>query len=295
MARYSGATWRPVPWANARDDNTEATIVVLHVTATNAASQFNYFLTSRKACSHFHVALDGDVEQYIDTDKLSAADYEGSDNAISIETAGLGDGEWTKAQFAALVKLLAWIHRAHDIPLTLKTTSSQSPGIGWHRLGITGNFPSLPSILAGRNQRGYAGEAWSLSGGKVCPGDKRIKQIPALVAAAAGAPTSSPEDDMPLAADERKWLDDLHRLLLREFTDGTQTVDVVDGVRRGLVVDRRNEARLQELVASNRAQAAAIQALATSAGLDPKAVTATLDKAVSAALADFKITLSTEA
>jgi len=199
MARYSGARWRPVPWANARDDNTEATIVILHVTASNTASQYGYFLTSQKACSHFHVALDGEVEQYIDTSKLSAADYEGSDNAISIETAGLGDGQWTPAQLAALVELLAWIHKTHDIPLTLKTTSSQAPGIGWHRLGITGNFPPLPSLLAGRNQRGYAGEAWSLSGGKVCPGSRRIEQIPALVNAAkraAGGSTDTEEPDM---------------------------------------------------------------------------------------------------
>lgn len=192
MARYSGATWRPVAWANARDDNTEATVVILHVTASKADSQYGYFLTSRKACSHFHIALDGDVEQYIDTSKLSAADYEGSDNAISIETAGLGDGAWTNAQLTALTKLLAWLHQTHDIPLKMKTTSSAAPGIGWHRLGITGNFPALPSIQAGRNQRGMAGEAWSLSGGKVCPGNKRIAQIPALVAAATG--TTTPEE-----------------------------------------------------------------------------------------------------
>lgn len=217
MAIYPGARWRPVGWANARDDRTPATIAILHVTASLAASQYNYFLTSRKACSHFHVALDGDVEQYIDTDRLSAADYEGSDDAISIETAGLGGGSWTPAQLVSLTKLLAWIHRTDGIPLVLKTTSRPTEhGIGWHRLGITGNFPSLPSILAGRNQRGYAGEAWSLSGGKVCPGDKRILQIPALVAAAAGSTSPTPEEpdmdkeDKARAARIEQMLEDLH-------------------------------------------------------------------------------------
>lgn len=181
MARYPEATWLPVPWANARDDNTEATIALLHVTASLAQSQYQYFLTSRKACSHFHIALDGDTEQYIDTDKISAADYEGSDNAISIETAGLGEGEWTPAQVISIIKLLVWLYFTHDIPLKLKDTSDASPGVAWHRLGIIGNFPPLPSILAGRNQRGYAGEPWSLSTGKVCPGTKRIQQMPHII------------------------------------------------------------------------------------------------------------------
>lgn len=216
MARYPGARWMPVGWANARDDNTEATIVILHVTATNATSQYSYFLTSKKACSHFHVALDGFVEQYIDTSKLSAADYEGSDNAISIETAGTGEGSWTPQQMISIAKLLYWIHKTHGIPLTMKTTSSQAPGIGWHRLGITGNFPPLPSLLAGRNQRGYAGEAWSLSGGKVCPGSKRILQIPALLESARSGGTTTPEEpdmdkeDKARAARIEEMLKDLH-------------------------------------------------------------------------------------
>lgn len=189
MAIYPAGFYRPVAWAEARDDSTPANMAVLHVTASLADSQFNYFNNPRnKACSHFHVALDGDVEQYIDTDRLSAAEVEGSNDAISIETAGLGPGRWTDAQVVALVALLVWINATHGIPLTAKQTSRpDEAGIGWHRLGINGNFPTEPAILRGRNQRPLAGtEAWSTANGKVCPGNDRILQIPDLIGAARG-------------------------------------------------------------------------------------------------------------
>lgn len=194
MSRYPGAVWRPVGWANARDDSTPATIVVLHLTASEADSQWGYFNSSRKACSTFHVARDGRIEQYIDTDRISASEGAGSNDAIGIETEGADvDGEWTPAQVRALVKLLAWINRVHGIPLRLKTNSSPSErGIGWHRLGVSGNFPLSPPILRGRNQRGYAGESWSSSFGKVCPGNRRILQIEAIVEAARSGDSVKP-------------------------------------------------------------------------------------------------------
>lgn len=94
--------------------------------------------------------------------------------------------------------------------------------------------------------------------------------------------TPTQEDDMtPAQADQ---LDDLHRLLLRKFTDGDQTIDIVDGVRRDLIVDRRTEADVESLVAANRAQSAAIETLAKSVGIDPEIVTAAVEKAVREAL-----------
>jgi peptidoglycan hydrolase-like protein with peptidoglycan-binding domain len=175
-------------------------VVVLHVTASNADSQYAYFNTHHTACSHFHVAASGKVEQYIDTDHLSAADVEGSNDAISIETQGLdADGHWSAAQETAIIGLLAWLHTTHDIPLRLiRTSKVGETGIGWHRIGIDGNFPALPSILAGRLQRG-GGEHWSTSFGKSCPGDNRIARIPHLVSMAAAVT----RDDTASRGDDR--------------------------------------------------------------------------------------------
>lgn len=173
------AVKRPIGWADARDDSSPATFVNLHLTASEADSQYSYFLNSRIAASNFHVERDGGAEQYINTDHISAAEAAGSNDAISIETEGAdADGRWNPAQAEKIARLLARIHKVHGIPLVAKATSSPTErGIGWHRLGISGNFPSSPSVLRGRNQRGYAGESWSSSFGKVCPGNARILQL----------------------------------------------------------------------------------------------------------------------
>lgn len=289
MARFPGAIWKPITASKGRQRLTVYNRMNLHVAVSEGSSLHAYFNQSGIPDSHFYVRRDGTVEQYVDTAYQAFADLQGNDATISVETQGMGPGVWTPQQLASLVDLYVWAVRTHGIARKVATSSKvgeSSRGLSWHRLGCDGNFPALPSILAGRGQRG-GGMHYSKSAGKVCPGDDRIKQIPSIFARAeailggASKPTTpTPEDNMPLAADERKQLDDLHRLLLREFTDADQQVDVVDGVRRGLVIARRNEARLQELMASNRAQAAAIETLSKSAGLDPKTVMAGIEKAV---------------
>lgn len=281
------ADYRPIAWAEARDDDTNPTCVVLHLTASEATSQYAYFSNpANKACSNAHVARSGYIEQYIRGDRLSAADAYGSHRSFSIETQGAdASGRWTAEQCESIAHTLAWAHHTYDIPLRLMTSSAATErGVGWHRLGIDGNFPSMPNILAGRLQRG-GGEHWSSAFGKVCPGDNRIKQIPDIITRAqaivAGAATQ--EDDMSAAAERQ--IDDLHRLLLRKFADGDHSIDIVEGVRRDLIVDRRIEADVNTLVAANRAQAAtmkvqaaAIETLSKSVGVDPALIVAAVER-----------------
>lgn len=106
-------------------------------------------------------------------------------------------------------------------------------------------------------------------------------------------PKKTIQEDQMSAAAERQ-IDELHQKLLRKFTDADKAIDIVDGVRRDLVVTRRNEDRLKELVAANRGLSAAIEAMATSIGVDPKAITAAVQKSVDKALADLTITLKAE-
>lgn len=118
-------------------------------------------------------------------------------------------------------------------------------------------------------------------------GSKYETEFLAVLAELSGKTTTVQEDDMFTDSD-RTLLDEVHQKLLRKFADGDHTIDVVEGQRRDLIVTRRIEARVEMLTAANAA-------LAKSIGIDPKVVTATVDKAVTAALEDFKITLSTEA
>lgn len=96
-------------------------------------------------------------------------------------------------------------------------------------------------------------------------------------------PTTVQEDDMTPA--QATQLDELHQKLLREFGDGDHSIDVVEGVRRDLIVDRRIEADVNTLVAANRAQAAtmkvqaaAIETLSKSVGVDPALIVAAVER-----------------
>jgi len=187
MARYPGAIWKPITASKGRDPLTQYNRVNLHSTAADALS-YNYFNQSGIPDSHFEVAYDGTVYQYVDTSMQAFADLEGNDATVSIETMGVtedtGDEPWRPAQVVSIVKLVVWIMRTHHIKVQLATNSwagsDTSRGLSWHRLGCNGNFPELPSIQAGRNQRG-GGMYYTTKLGKVCPGYDRIAQIHSTV------------------------------------------------------------------------------------------------------------------
>jgi len=200
VVKLPSARFRPIAVNFTKRARTRTDAIVLHVTASERDSQHSWFNNPRaQASCHLHVALDGTVEQYVDLDKIAWTSGAGNARTIGIETAGLGSGEWTPEQLDALTSALAWLCDRYDVPaVVMDSSGADERGIGWHRLGIKGNFPDLPSILAGYTQRG-GGELWSSSAGKVCPGDDRIRQIPALVErvhTALNPPME--EDDMPL-------------------------------------------------------------------------------------------------
>lgn len=177
--------------------------VNLH-TQGGLGSLFGFRSHVNRPSSHFWVSQGGVVEQYVDTAIRAEADLEGNDATVSVETEGGEDRAtaqtqvWTPAQLQSITTLVAWIMSTHQIPLRLATDSKPGPtsqGLSWHRLGIDGNFPDLPSPLAGRRQRG-GGMRYSTETGKVCPGDAKIGQIPGILAAitsgAAAAPAAGP-------------------------------------------------------------------------------------------------------
>lgn len=157
--------------------------VNIHVAVSESDSLYNLFNRPNQVCSHFYVRKDGVVEQYVDTRYRAAADLEGNDATISIETAGglknPDTEKWTSDQVKSLAALWAWIRDTHGISNKLATSSklgNESKGLSWHRLGVDGNFPSLPDMRAGRTQRG-GGMKYSNARGKICPGGGKILQI----------------------------------------------------------------------------------------------------------------------
>lgn len=169
----------------------------LHVAVSEQESLYSMFSNSNSSCSHFYVAKDGTIEQYIDTKYRSAADMNGNDSTISVETQGgvkNPDSEpWTAAQVKSLIKLWAWARDTHKIKNQVAKntqTNDNSAGLSWHRLGVEGNFASRKGILSLSYKPG--GIKYSSARGKICPGDAKILQIPKIWEAA-----NSPVKDSP--------------------------------------------------------------------------------------------------
>lgn len=176
--------------------------------------------------AHFSVKADGTIFQSRDTRWRSAANLEGNRRVIAIETEDHGDafGTWnvndghavpalTAAQVAACGRILRWAHEVHGVPLQLCPDSRPgSRGLAYHRQGIDGDFGTYryPGRAAG-------GELWSKSRGKVCPGDRKVAQLPAILTAAAGG--AKEWSDMASEAEIRKVVHDEVERVLRTLQD----------------------------------------------------------------------------
>lgn len=185
--------------------------------------------------AHFSVRADGHIYQSRDTRFRSAANYYGNDDVIAIENEDHGPafGAWntnnghavpgfTSAQRESIAKILTWAHKIHKIPLVACPDSRDaSEGIAYHRQGVDGNFIAEGYAYGGRVA---GGEVWTTSPGKVCPGDRRIKQLLELIIPRARvlAGQVPEDDDVTLTADQARKLDELHAAL-RLGKTGVQT------------------------------------------------------------------------
>lgn len=171
--------------------------------------------------AHFSVRGDGHIYQSRDTAYKSAANFNGNSRVIAIENAdrdssfaawNVKDGHavpsFTDAQIESNAKIAAWVYRTHGIPLVACPDSKpKSRGIGYHRQGIDGNWAGY--AYGGRVP---GGELWSKSTGKVCPGDRRISQIPKIIARARVLAGLNQEKDVKILArqpnSDKVWLGD---------------------------------------------------------------------------------------
>lgn len=200
--------------------------------------------------AHFSVKGNGHIQQSRDTAYRSAANLYGNHRVIAIENEDHGPDfpTWsgsnvpplTDAQVEANAKILRWAHETHGIPLQLCPDSRPgSRGLGYHRLGIDGNFTD------GYDGRVSGGEVWTSAYGKACPGKNRIDQIPRILELARGGATQ--EDDMPnyrdwTKADKKALAEDVARvtvnkLLRHDLLGGKQELRVSQALRQGSHAD----------------------------------------------------------
>ncbi len=209
MARFPGAIWRPITADKDRQRLTVYNRMNVHIAVSEASSLYGYFNQRGIPDSHFYVRRDGSCEQYVDTGMRAFADLEGNDATISVENQGDGTEPLTAAQEETNARLFAWAVKTHGIARKMATSSktgTPSQGLSWHRLGCDGNFPSLPSVLAGRVQRG-GGMRYSKSLGKGCPGDDPIRQVEDIFDRATELldPTPSPAEEEAQAGFHKRW------------------------------------------------------------------------------------------
>ena len=288
MALYPKAVQKPL---NKRTTPMAAyNFLCLHTMVGYLKSTDSYFRTA-SVDSHFGIGgiwgsdaadgLDGVVYQWDDTKYRSAANLNGNGDVISVETADNAPqlssdiAAWTPKQCDAIVDLMVWAHNTHGIPLMLvPDTKPGRRGIAYHRQGI------VPWLVSGGTQ-------WSNSTGKVCPGDKRIAQIPGLIARAnaivAGVATEELDVIMAYyasradyeAAQARIVADQIKSvaprafgMLINEATNSMFSADDLSGWL-GKGVKTQTAAVLAELAnvkAQNAALLAAVTALSQSSG-----------------------------
>lgn len=204
--RPLGANWDRQPVMTTPD------IICLHTMVGSLAGTDRMFHGNGYGgvFSHFGIGGDGTVLQWQDTRYRAAANFNGNHRIVSVETADMNepgkpgpfppwntsDGgavpAWTDNQIAALAHLVAALCAAHTIPCELVPDSQpRRRGVAYHRQGIDGNYP---------DGRVLGGEVWSTATGKVCPGDRRISQIPTVISRAR-ALMNNQEDDMFTDAD----------------------------------------------------------------------------------------------
>lgn len=178
MSRMPGATWQGEEHGSRPMSTVD--IVCIHTIVGYAPAH----------AAHFSTTGAGALMQSRDTRFQSAANLNGNPRIIAIENADRGPEfpKWTgsdvppltDAQIERCAEVLAWAHLEHGVPLQLCPDSRPgSRGLAYHRQGIDGNFEGYR--FPGRRS---GGEVWTEHRGKVCPGDRRIAQLPLILARA---------------------------------------------------------------------------------------------------------------
>lgn len=129
-------------------------VAILHVDAGDAESLYDFFKNRSGGIeSHFHVRKDGKIEQYRDIYHQADANRDANDFAVSIETQGLGAGEWNEAQLDSIKRLLLWLRDEAGIPLR-QIERWNGSGVGYHTLfGAPSHWTPVAKSCPGEDRK----------------------------------------------------------------------------------------------------------------------------------------------
>lgn len=103
---------------------------------------------------HFEVALNGGIQQQVDTGLRADANYKANPFAISVETEGKGEGSWTDAQLDSCVYLAEWAMKHHPKILRQRCNRWDGSGFGFHTMwGAPSNWTPVAKSCPGPNRK----------------------------------------------------------------------------------------------------------------------------------------------
>jgi len=142
VARFDCATWRPV--GNHGGPMSAQLGLLLHHAVADGSLQYMFNNPSSQVSAHFWVALDGTVEQYVDSETVAWHAMQMNDTYCGVETEGCSDPPYAEAMTEAMIDGLARIyaegHRRHGWPLVTAEADGQA-GFGYHRMGVATACP----------------------------------------------------------------------------------------------------------------------------------------------------------
>ena len=171
------------------DINIKPTMMTIHTAVSSSQALYDNGFGPGGTHSHFYNPETGRLKQYQEITKKSFADLDGNDFCVSVEHwdgyPNNAPGFWengsdvpplTESQIENDAILFAHLVINYDVPNRIATPDNLT-GLGWHRLGIRGNFPEYnPKDMKTWTGK-QSGVSFSRSFGKVCPGDRRIDQV----------------------------------------------------------------------------------------------------------------------
>lgn len=179
--------WDPV--AGRSSERIKPRMMTIHTAVTNGQDIYGPGLGPNRTHSHFYNPRDGKLLQHQEIDKKAFADGDGNDWCVSVEHwdgyPNGAPGYWkhgsdvpplTDAQIENDARLFAHLVKHFGVPNRIATPDNLS-GLGWHRLGVKGNFGAYNPADRKTWSRAQTGANFSNVTGKVCPGDRRIDQI----------------------------------------------------------------------------------------------------------------------
>lgn len=160
MAIYGPAKQRLLPaGVNHNKGGCDPRMFVIHIMEGDLWPTNDMFHDpARQASAHFGVGRSGTIIQWVNTTDTAWHAFAANTYGIGVEHSGFAATGLSDQQIEATGKLYAWVHSVHPNVSLWINTREKGSGIAYHRK--------------------YAD--WNLSH-HTCPGDKAIKQIPAIL------------------------------------------------------------------------------------------------------------------